>query len=384
MYMQYSQPAPVIFGWGALSILGDKIKERGCKKALLVFDKGIREAGIADKAFSVLRTAGVEYVPFGDVVSDPPDEIVDQAWALASTEEVDCIVGLGGGSCLDTAKAAAILATNPGPAKKYILSHPIYVDTKIPVFLLPTTAGTGSEMTTVAVISRPEENAKWSVFVNVALAIVDPELTLTLPKYETANTGLDAFSHAAEAMTNLNWNHHADLMGEGAIKKISKHLLTAYHEPENVEARTEMALAANWAGLAFNDPVTHVGHSVADAFSCHLHTPHGLGCALALPEALNLVAPAVPEKMAVIAAAMGLELTGRESGAELGTLVADAIRKLMRSVNMKSLREMGYSREQILSFVPDVVANHLSSFCPVEVTPQVAEKLLAAVYDTYQ
>jgi 1,3-propanediol dehydrogenase len=285
---------------------------------------------------------------------------------------------------MDTAKAAAIYLLDPGPVRRYILQTPQYINTKTPVILVPTTAGTGSECTTVAIISLPDLNVKWSAFVNTTLAIVDPELMVSLPQYETVNTGLDAFAHAAEAMTGVNWNYHSDLFGEAAIRKICKNLRVCWSEPGNIEARSELALAANWAGLAFNDPITHVGHAIGDALGCHYHTPHGLSCALALPETLALVAPVVPERMRVIAGAMGLPLTGGENGEALGRLAAEGVRAMMRSMGMKSLKEMGYAREEVVSFAPEIVANHLASYCPVKITEAVAARLLADVYDSYQ
>ena len=383
MYQVFSQPAPIIFGRGSISVLGEKIKEMGCKKALIVCEKGIMDAGIISKATASLETAGVAYALYSGVLADPPDSSVDEAGKAAIAESADCLVGIGGGSSLDTAKAASILMTNPGPVRNYITAFPTFVDTKTPLILVPTTAGTGSECTTVAIISLPDKNVKWGVFVNTSLAIVDPELMLTLPKSITASTGMDAFAHAAEAMTAVNWNYHSDLFAEAAIAKISKHLVVCCNDPGNVDARSEMALAANWAGLAFNNPITHVGHAVADAFSVHFHTPHGLGCALALPETMALVAPAVPDRMRTIAKAMGLPLAGGESGEQLGRIVADGIRAIMRKTDMQSLKEMGYEREKVLSFVPDVVVSHLSQNCPVTIDEKTAANLLAAVYDTY-
>lgn len=383
MYREFSQPAPIIFGRGALSVLGEKIKDMGCKKAMLICEKGIEDAGIAAKATAILDSAGVSYSVFNGVHADPPDSTVDEAGQAALREGADCLIGLGGGSSLDTAKAASILMTNPGPVRTYITAAPSTINTTTPLILIPTTAGTGSECTTVAIISLPDKNVKWGVFVNTSLAIVDPELMVTLPKSITAATGMDAFAHAAEAMTCLNWNYHSDLFAEAAIRKISKYLLICCDEPDNIDARSEMALAANWAGLAFNNPITHVGHAVADAFSCYFHTPHGLNCALALPETMALVAPAVPERMRTIAGAMGISLSGDETGEQLGNLVADSIRDIMRSAGMASLKQMGYTREQVVSFAPDVIANHLSSYCPVKIDEKTAGDLLAAVYDTY-
>jgi 1,3-propanediol dehydrogenase len=383
MYSQFSQPCPVIFGCGAIAALGEKVAELGCKKVLCVYESGVEQAGIANRAIKSIRDKGIDVVSFKGVVPDPTTDVVDEGGAIARKENVDCIVGIGGGSSMDTAKAISILLTKPGQAKDYVLAAPIFIDTKTPVILVPTTAGTGSEVTKVAVISRSDVNAKWSVFVNTTCAIVDPELTVTLPRAQTATTGMDALSHAMEAMTGKYPNPHSDLVGEAAIRKIAKNLVTACNEPSNIEARSEMSLAATFAGLAFNDPITHVGHSIADALSCRFHTPHGYNCAVALPAAMRLVAPALPEKMRVIAEAMGAPLTGSETGEQLGEIVAGKIRELMRLIDLTPLSKLGYAREDVLALAPDVVSNHLSSYCPVPVTEDVARDLLAEVYDAY-
>lgn len=383
MFQQFSLPAPIIFGCGAISILSDKIKEMGCSKVLIISEKAIEDAGIVAKATESLEKDGIRYVVYNGAVSDPPDSVVDAAGEVAKREGADCIVGLGGGSSMDTAKAAAILMDFPGPVRQYINPAPQFVDTKAPVILIPTTAGTGSECTTVAIISLPDKNAKWSVFVNTSLALIDPELMVTVPKSVTASTGMDAFAHAAEAMTSVCSNRHSDLFAAAAIEKITKNIVTCCEEPYNVEARSEMALAANWAGLAFNNPITHVGHAVADALSVNFHTPHGYNCALALPDTMALIAPVVPDRMITIAKSMGLTITGGESGEQLGKMVAENIRSLMRRIGIKSLREMGYSREKVIGFVPEVVSSFLSTMCPVKIDEAVAEMLLKGVYDNY-
>jgi alcohol dehydrogenase class IV len=384
MYQEFSRSAAITFGLGAVSVLGDKVKGLGCKKAMCVIDKGIESTDIPKKVVKILKDAGVDVVVFSGVVADPPVDIVDAGGDLAKREGVDCLIGIGGGSSMDTAKAISILLSYPGTARDYILPAPHFYDTKTPVILVPTTAGTGSEVTSVCIISRPELNAKWSAFVNTNFAIVDPELTMSLPKRETANTGLDALAHAAEAMTSVDSNVHSDLYGEAAIRKIAKYLVTAYNEPDNAEARTEMMLAANFAGIAFNNPLTHVGHAAADALSGHFHTAHGYGCGICLPTAMKISGPAVPAKMRVIADALGVTLKGNESGEQLGILVADKIHELMRAVNMKSLKESGYNREDVISFYPDVSSSHLCNHCPVKIDDAMAKKVLADIYDSYQ
>ena len=384
MYADFKIPAPIICGPGAISVLGEKVKGLGCKKVLIVCEKLIEEAGVVAKAIKSLEAAEVGYVVYNGVVADPHDGIVDEAGELAKREGADGIVGIGGGSSLDTAKATTILMENPGPAAQYICAVPIFVDTKTPLVLVPTTAGTGSECTPVAVISRPDMNGKWSVFVNSSLAIVDAELTLSVPKSVTATTGLDALAHSMEGMTTVLWNPHSELFAVAAIEKIAKNLPVCCEDPGNLEARAEMALASNFGGLAFTSPLVHVGHAIADALSVHFHTPHGYNCALALPEAICLVAPVAPDRARTIAKAMGLPLTGSETGEQLGSLIADGIRGLMRKVGIKSLKEMGFDREKVISFVPDVVTSFLSTLCPVKIDEALAEKLLAAVYDNYQ
>ena len=381
---EFSIPAPVVFGRGAVATVGDRVRELGCKKALVLCDKGVEACGIAGKITDSLAAAGIDAVVWNGVQVDPPDSSVDEAGAFAVAAGADCLIGVGGGSALDTAKATAIYMLDPGPVKRYVLAHPIKVETTIPILLVPTTSGTGSECTPVAIISRPDMNTKWSVFVNTTIGIVDPALTDSLPKGETASTGLDALAHAVEAMTGKAWNYHADLFAEAAVRKIWDNLYTAWSEPKNANARDEMALAANWAGIAFGNPLTHVGHSCADAFGCHFHVAHGLGCALALPETIALIGDVVPERIRTIANAMGLDRPADEPAAKTARVIADAILELMRKMEMKSLSALGYTREQVVALAPDVVSNHLASYCPVPVTLEVAEKLLGDIYDTYQ
>lgn len=384
-YHQYNPSCPVIVGCGAVSVLGEKIKEFGCCKPLICCDEGIKAAGIVDKVTACLDKAGLEYGVFSGVHPDPSAAIVDEAVEAALAIGADSVVGLGGGSSMDTAKAATIrLSGYKGKTEDYILAHPITMDTKVPVFLVPTTTGTGSECTKVAVISRPEFNAKWSVYVRTTLAIVDPELTVTLPLQETANTGLDALAHATEALTSKDSNVHSDYLAIGAIEKIAKYLLRAWQNPNDMEARTNMAIAANWAGAAFADPMCHVGHALGDAFGCNFHTYHGHSCSLGLSEVMRLVAPVVPEKMAIIAKAMGLDVKGTETGEELGEMVSGFIYGLMRQMNFVSLKSMGITREQVIAVAQEVVDSHLSSYCPVTLTLEKAQDMLGKIYDNYQ
>lgn len=384
-FHQFNPSCPVIVGCGSVAVIGDKIKEHGCKKPFICTDEGVYNAGIIDKVTAVLKDSGLEYGIFKGVHPDPSAELVDEAVEAALAFGADCLIGVGGGSSMDTAKAASIrLSGFEGKTADYVLAVPPTIPTTTPVFLMPTTTGTGSECTKVAVISRPEFNVKWSVFVRTTLAIIDPTFTVTLPRQETANTGLDALAHATEALTSKDANVHSDYYAVGAIKKIGAYLLKSWQEPKNLEYRTNMATAANWAGLAFADPMCHLGHAIGDAFGCNFHTHHGHSCSLGLAEVMRLVAPVVPEKMAIVANAMGLPVKGGETGAELGDMVADFIYGLMRQMEFVSLKSMGISRERVVACAQEVVDNHLSGYAPLKITLEIAQDILGKIYDNYQ
>jgi alcohol dehydrogenase class IV len=383
-YPEFNVSVPVIFGCGASKILGERLLALNCSRALIICDKGVAHTGLLAQITETLKASGIEAFAFTEVTSDPLHTTVDEASTFAKSVNADCLVGIGGGSSMDVAKATAIALELNKPAVTFVLPQPITVPVKTPVVLLPTTAGTGSEVTAVAIISVPEKNGKWSVFTNTSLAILDPELTLSLPAVITANTGLDALSHAMEAMTTNQHNVHSDLFAKAAIEKITTWLPIAVREPQNLEARSEMMLASNWAGFAFNNPITHVGHAIADALSVKYHTPHGYNCALALPAAIAFVASALPEQLAQIASAMGLSRQAvyeLKAHNELGEAVSDMIRQLINEVQLLPLTSVAPNREEVIALAPDVIANHLCSFSPIPVTLKDAERLLGIIYD---
>jgi len=374
-----------IFGAGAIARLGEKVKELGGTKALLITDPGVAAAGIPEKAIASLQAAGIPYVCFSDVHPDPSVQVVDAAAAVGLENGADILIGLGGGSAIDTAKCVSIMLSGfEGPATNYVLAVPPTINTTCPVIAVPTTAGTGSEVTRVSVISRPDVNAKWSVFVNTNCAIVDPELLVSLPKEHTACTGLDALAHCIETITNKDRNPISDEMALLGIRKIEDNLIRSYECPEDIEARSEMLLAATFGGLAFKDPLTHVCHAMGDAFGCNFHTPHGQSCVFGLSATVKLVAPSQPKEMARIAEAMRLPLRGDETGEELGELLEKEIQRIMRAIGIKSQKELGFPREKVIGMAKEVAANHLSTHCPIQVTEELAAELLAYAYDSYQ
>ena len=257
MFSTWESKNPVLFGCGTSKLTGEKAKELGCKKVLYVAGKGVKAAGIADKIADSLRAAGIDMAWYDGVVPDPPDYVVEEAAAFGRAEEVDGIVALGGGSAMDIGKAVRVLLTYPSPVSLYYCSYdtPPLDETKMkPLILLPTTAGTGSETSPGAVVTDSTTKIKNLVNVGINLGIVDPELTVGLPPTITANTGIDALSHAVEALTSIQPNRFSEVLGKEVISLISKYLPIAYRDGSNIEAREAMSFAATLATICVRGP----------------------------------------------------------------------------------------------------------------------------------
>lgn len=357
MITAFNRSVPVLFGAGAALRTGMKVKQLGVNKVLCVYDKGIEDAGIAGKIVGNLKAAGLDVVIFDGVKEDPPDTMINEAAAFAGGRQIEAIVGVGGGSTMDTAKAINVLLTNPPPISQYYAgSGKPHLPGK-PLVLIPTTAGTGSEATNISVVSDTQSQSKKGVLgpaALAALAIVDPELLLGLPPKITAATGMDAFAHAVEALTSEGMNPMSDLLAEKAVALITRNLPKAVQDGSDLEARTNMMFASLIAGIAFNDTMPHWGHALAHALGARFHIPHGIGCAVALPAAVEYVADAVPDKVRQAGLAMGLDLPQEMAPAALGAAVSQAIVELNRRLGIPSLKEFKVA-EAFLEQIPGAV-----------------------------
>ena len=208
----------------------------------------------------------------------------------------------------------------------------------------------------MSVIHVKETQMKDAVFKAANLAVVDPELTLTVPKPVTVMTGFDALSHAIEALTTTSGNPKSDILALSAITLISENLEKAYINGGDIEARTNMSLASNLAGIAFNDAMVHVGHAAAHEFGVVFHMPHGLACALTIPEVILFSSDAAPDKTIRIARALGLELPEGATGPMAGEIAAGAVRALMKRLEIKSLKEQGIKRDAAVGCAAGAVA----------------------------
>ncbi len=379
----FSSPNPILFGNGKFKETGEKLKEFGCTKVLVVFDKGVKDAGIAKRIIDTIQSAGLSVVIYDRVLPDPPDWSVEEAADLGLRENVDGVVGIGGGSAIDTAKAAKLLLTNPPPIRQYFGRQGVVTKAGVPLIVIPTTAGTGSENTPGGVITDTQRNVK-DVVVGigcaVTLGIVDPELTTGLPPAITASTGMDALCHSLESFTSKLANPFSGVVAKEGIMLVGKFLAIACQDGANIEAREGMLLAASLGGIAMSGPLCHLGHDIGKPLGAKFHIPHGTSVAICMPQILEYISPAVPEKVAFIAEALGNEVPPSASAVQIGKIAGNAVKDLMTKINLPNLKFYGLAREEVLAVAPEVMKLGLG-LAPMPTTEDVVRNLLARAYD---
>jgi alcohol dehydrogenase class IV len=376
--------SPVLFGEGASLETGKNLKELGCTSVLCVYDRGVKSAGLTDAVIDSIKKEGIKVCVFEGVKADPPDDTIEEAAGIGKREKVDGIVAIGGGSSMDTAKAVNILLTNPSPITQYLTAG----EAKQPVpgkvlVLLPTTSGTGSEVTPVSVITNTKTGYKGGISHKVCratLAIVDPVLTRGMPSSITADTGMDAFAHAAESMTSGATNQMSDILGENAVKLICKYLPRAVKDGSDMEARSNLAFSATIAGFAFADALPHYGHAIGHTLGALHHIPHGNACGIALPEVMEYVSDTVPEKVKHVGEAMGLDMSGAKTPVEIGKKVADGIRELNKKIGLKTLKEHNIKESAFDAIAEKTLTDDTAGFGPKTATKKEILEMLKKAY----
>ncbi len=343
---------PTIMGEGALASLKNTIREKQLQKVFLVYDPFLKEA--AQKVASLVQAAGAEVVFYDGVTPDPTDvSCIAGANVLKDVGGVDGIIGLGGGSAMDTAKCINVLATNPEPMYLYTTpggNHPTAPG--LPLILIPTTAGTGAECTYVAVVTWTQYgNNKISVksqnCCTACLAIVDPDMSKSMPKSVTLASGVDGLTHACEAMTVARTNPVSDALAKEAIRLIVKNLPIVCENGEDLAAREAMGNAALMAGQAFSNTLVHLGHAFGHSFGAFFHKPHGFMVGAALPNVLAYVAPSCPEQVQAIGECMGLAFADTASAEEIGQKTANAVLEFYNRIQFPTLKELGIARDEV-------------------------------------
>jgi len=362
--------------------IGVIMRDKGYRKAFVIYDKGMWDFGIAPPIISNLNAAGIETVCFDGVLPDPPDEMVEAAADIARGAGCDVIVGIGGGSSMDTAKGVNVLINNEPPIRQYFGVQKS-LKPGLPMIFVPTTAGTGSEVTNMTVISCVSENRKDSVVSPVcvgALAILDPELTVGLPPGATAATGIDAFSHALEALTGAQANPLSDAMAKTAIRDICTWLPVAVEDGKNMEAREKMLEASMFAGMAFTNALVHLNHSIGHTLGALFHVPHGIACAVCLPEVIEWTAKTEAHKVRMICDCMGVDVPQEASEEEVGSIARQAIRALLKKVGMPNIEGLGIGLEAVLQVASVVTQDASVAIAPFRITSARLEKMFKDAY----
>jgi len=352
----FELPTRIEYGTGVVRILPQVLAGYNLRRILLVADPGIVGAGLLEAVTKRLAQDGITYALFSEVAANPRDYNVSAGAAVAREFKADGLVAVGGGSPIDCAKAIAIAATHDGDPRSFEggrnISGPV-----LPLIAIPTTAGTGSEVTFSAVITDSRENYKFSIRhtrIGPAVALVDPELTVSMPPDLTAATGMDALTHAIEAYTATVAEPLADAVALYAVELISRYLRTAVENGRNLEARAGMLTGSLLAGIAFSHADVAAVHCIAEALGGRYDTPHGVCNAVVLPAMMRYNLDWCRDKYARIGLAMGLPANDPAAGAE--NAVA-AVEKMARDVGLPDFASFGADPADFDTIAEDSVKN---------------------------
>src|SRR5271168_3585646 len=335
-------PRLMAVGGGALAELPGLLARLGLARPLIVTDPYIARCGILDRATALFDGSGVAWSVFSDTVPDPTTEAIETGVVRLRAGDFDSLVAIGGGSSIDTAKAISVLVANGGQMRDYKVPAKI-PKAGPPIVAIPTTAGTGSEVTRFTVITDTETDEKMLIAGLACCplaAIVDYELTLSMPLRLTADTGLDSLTHAIEAYVSRLANPFTDGLAKSAMGLIARHIRTACAEPDNRAAREAMMLGATTAGMAFSNASVALVHGMSRPIGAFFHVPHGLSNAMLLPEITAFSAPAALDRYADCARAMGVAEEGEGSQGAVARLL-DELRRLNEDLHVPTPRAWG-------------------------------------------
>jgi len=392
---EFQNPQKIIFGVGAVDRVGEEAKRLGGGKILVVSDGNIEKAGILGKILKLSEEKEPDIQLYKIPTAEPT---MDSARAIADMvreKKYNVVIGVGGGSCLDSAKIAAAMATNPGDVWEYCAKVKAEVrqvkNQTLPKILIPTTSGTGSEASnTLVIIEKKYKTWITDNKVLAEVAIVDPTLTATLPPKMTAGSGMDALSHVVEALMSTRANPLSDALSLEAVRLVFENLRRAYHQGEDLEARWGMSLAATLGGWVIGFPwiggPAIIGHCLAEAFGSKYKIPHGIACALALPYSMEYNLPALMDKLALMTTVVGEDCTGLTTR-DAAFKSIEAVLELMEDVDMPTtLREVGVPKEDLKPFAEYLVTERqylydLITFNPRKPTLENITQLLERMWE---
>jgi len=379
---QMYQQIRMVIGEGSIGQLGELIEHMGSKKPFIVTDKSIVSMGILDQALEGLKARNIPYAVFDEVLPNAPTDAIEKASALCKKEKCDAVVGLGGGSTMDSAKAVNVLRFNDGQILDYVERMD---DIKLSpnCILIPTTSGTGSELSQGMILMGPD-HTKYTLLshnANADYAILDPAMLTRLPTQLTAATGLDALTHAVEDYTSTLASEFTDIICEKNIENIAKYLPICISDPGNIKARSRMAITASLAGWMLGHAVANAGHSIGQTIGGAFDIPHGHCVAYAEPWVLEFNAPALPEKTKYIGEALGAKFTGNETPEEIGAKTRDAfVDFTYNKCQLKPAKSFGCDESKFDELAQIIEDDIFQNFQPRKMTKADALEILKKIY----
>ncbi len=373
-------PTKIKYGAGSLKLLGDELKELDARKIMIITDKGIMKTGLMGRLTDLLNDEGLEYIVFDDIEPNPKDYNVEKCAKVARDNKVDTFVAFGGGSPMDAAKGAAVLVNQGGRIKDYQGKDKIG-ENCIPLITIPTTAGTGSEVTFSSVITDTENNFKFTVkspYIAAKTAIVDPELTLSVPPLITASTGIDALTHAIEGYTANCTEPIAEAIGLYAVEYISSSILGAVENGNDLHSRDRMMMGSLMGGLSFSHSDVASVHCMAEALGSMYDAPHGLCNSILLPYVMEYNLPDCEFKYARIARAMGIDGNSDRETAEKGI---EFIRKLSKKIGLPGLSSLQINKDDFETLAEMSVKNGSNGSNPRAIDKNTYRDLFIKAYE---
>ncbi|KGX91713.1 iron-containing alcohol dehydrogenase [Pontibacillus marinus] len=382
----FRSPQTIEYGRGAFNQVGKEASKRG-RKALVISDHVMESLGYVSKCQEQLSEENMSSVVYLGVGTEPTDTYVAEGLDLFQQEQCDIIISLGGGSCIDTAKSVAVIATNGGYIGDYMGNKKLATISAVPHLSIPTTAGTGSEATDVTVITNTTNDVKMMVKQPTFLpevAVVDPLLTTSAPKHVTAATGVDALSHAIEAYLSKRAHPMTDMMALSAMDLIVNNIMEAYEDSENITAKENMSLGALQAGWAFSNSSVCLVHGMSRPIGALFHVPHGFSNAMLLPAVLEYSRDSAIERLADLGRIFDPKAKN-QSDEKAADIAVSSVRELCLKLNIPNLLGWGIDQKEFENAVTKMAEDAIESGSPGN-NPRVPshseiEKLYQVCYD---
>jgi alcohol dehydrogenase class IV len=368
---EFRVPSTIHVGVGSHERVAAEATRVGGGAVLIITDANVRATPMAGKVIEQLTSAGLLRGVFSDIPGEPTTTEVQKGVAALREAKANTVVAVGGGSVIDTGKAVATMATNEGSIVDYKGANKIRAP-KLPLIVVNTTAGTGSEVTRFAIITDPVTNVKLLIadpHLIPDVAIDDPLLTLTCPSLVTASTGVDALTHAIESYISVRATALSDVLALSAIRKVGQALRPAFRNGEDLTARTLMHVASLEAGMSFSNASVALVHGMARPIGAYFHKAHGISNAVLLPHVMEWSLPGAPRRFAEIARALGADTTGL-SEAQAAERAVTEVRTLCRDLNIPGLTGLGIDAGKLMALAPTMAQDALDSGSPGN-NPQV-------------